>query len=392
MRKNDKKRALYIGFNRKYVNRYLELSINVFGSIFDLDFYGPGYNSEKVINTGLEKWLRNQDNYDIVFLDPLIPYCDKSWTKDKFDNSFKMNQIYFSYDQFYNHIESYRSFFKNTNILKVAICIYDYYVIENSVIDYLKSSKCFVIDVFGKNLHKPIDELKNIYGESVFYERKILNNWYDFEQENSEKIISFPHAVYLSELHYAPIDKREYEFNVVGVLYPERKEALKVLNFRQKCKILFENIIAFLNIKLGLNQVNQSKINVYFEKYNHLIQNSKLVYCSGSPLLYAVRKFFEIPSKATVAIGWPCVGFEHLGFKHDVNFIVAKSNSEIEHVLNTYPTERLQSIADEGFKLIRDYHSISARTHQMQQVFDLILDGKFCGSYWENGKYVCNTC
>ena len=391
MKRNDKKRALYIGFNREYVNRYLELTLNVFGSIFDLDFYGPGYNSEEEIKIGLENWLNNRDDYNVIFSDPLIPYCEVSWTKEKFDNSFKMNHIYFSFDQFNNYIKSYRSFFKKTNIKKVAICIYDYYVIDDSVIDYLKSSKCFVIDVFGKNLHKPYEELRKIYGDSVFFNRKLLNKWYDFEEDNSEKIISFPHAVYSSEFHYSPLEKRKYEFNVVGVLYPERKEATKVLGLTQRCIILIQYIKAFINIKLGLNRVNQLKINVYFEKYNRLIQNSKLVYCSGSPLLYPVRKFFEIPSKTTVAIGWPCVGFEHLGFKHDVNFIVAKNNIEIENALNTYSIEKLQSIADQGFKLIRDQHSISARTHQMQQTFDLIFGGKFYGSFWENGNYVCKT-
>ena len=389
-----KKRALYIGFNRKYVNKYLELVQNVIGNCFDLEFFGPGFSSSEDIKLGLKDWLKTQKTFEIVFLDPLVPLYQNQWSKKKFKETFRMNHLEFSYRDFSSCIRDYNQHFKNIKNKKVIICVYDFYALEDYVIDYVIESGAYVIDSFGKNLNTSFSQIKNNFGKSKFFlnKKSFSNKWYEFEENFGQRIISFPHAVYSSELSYTPIDRRNHKFNVVGVLYPERKEAIKLLAFKKKFKLFLGQLISFMKLKLNLTQMNVEKIEYYNFQYNNIISQSKFVYCSGSPLQYAVRKYFEIPAKSAVAIGWTCIGFEHLGFEHDVNFIVAKNNIQIENVFNTYSTKKLQRIADQGYKLIRDHHSIHARTHQMQQVFGLILEGKFYGSYWENGKYVYETC
>ena len=383
-----KKRALYIGFNRKYANKFLDLSISVVSNCFDLTHYGPGFSNQNDVNMGIEKWINKQQEYDILFMDPAIVIHENKIKKEEFIYNSKMNVLKYSYDEFYDNVESYKLFFLNSKKIKVIIGVYDYHVISKEIINYIIASNSLVIDVFGKNLNDSIQNIKKKYGDNNFYKRKILEHWYEFEQNFKERIISFPHAVFTNEFVFTPLNNREIKFNVVGVLYPERKQAVKLLSIKLRIKTFINQLISFGKIKTGFNQITEERLELYFHKYNNKISNSKYVYCSGSPLMYPVRKYFEIPSKRSVTIGWPCNGFEHLGFKDNKNFIVAKSNEELELLMSRYYDDELQQIADQGLKLIWDKHSDYARTIQMKKTFDLIFQGKFQGSYWENGSYI----
>lgn len=383
-----KKRALYIGFNRNFTNKFLDLALSVISNCFDLTYYGPGFSTVSEVEMGIKNWVDNQEKFDIIFIDPAIVIYENKIKREQFIFNSKMNVLQYSYDEFYDNVESYRSFFSNSKKIKVIIGVYDYHVISKKSVDYIISSNSFVIDVFGKNLNDSFENIKNKYGDSDFYNRNLLEYWYEFEQNFKERIISFPHAVFTNEFVFTPLDHRKINFNVVGVLYPERKLAVKLLPFKLRTKIFMNQVVSYMNIKLGLNQITEEKLELYFHRYNKKISSSKYVYCSGSPLMYSVRKYFEIPSKRSVAIGWPCNGFEHLGFIHNENFIVAKSNEELRLVMSRYSQEELQKIADKGLKLVWNKHSDFARTIQMKKTFDLIFEGKFFGSYWENGDYL----
>ncbi|MDB2701724.1 glycosyltransferase [Flavobacteriaceae bacterium] len=383
-----KKRALYIGFNRKYVNKFLDLALSVISNCFDLTHYGPGFSRESEVILGINNWITNQEEYDIIFIDPAIVIYENKIKKEEFIYQSKMNVLQYSYDEFYDNVESYKSFFFSSDKIKVIIGIYDYHVISKKTINYIISSNSLVIDAFGKNLNDSIENIKNKYGDSDFYKRNILQDWHEFEQNFKERIISFPHAVFTNEFVFTPLNKRKIKYNVVGVLYPERKQATKLLSLKLRIKNFINLSISYVKIKTGLNQITDEKLELYFHRYNNKIATSRYVYCSGSPLMYPVRKYFEIPSKRSVTIGWPCNGFEHLGFKHNKNFIVAKNNKELELAMSRHSEEELQRIADEGLKLIWHKHSDYARTVQMKKTFDLIFQGKFKGSYWENGNYI----
>jgi len=385
-----KKRALYIGFNRKYVNKFLDLALSVISNCFDLTHYGPGFSRESEVILGINNWITNQEEYDIIFIDPAIVIYEDKIKKEEFIYQSKMNVLQYSYDEFYDNVESYKSFFFSSEKIKVIIGIYDYHVISKKTINYIITSNSFVIDAFGKNLNNSIQNIKNIYGHNDFYKRSIQEHWYEFEQNFKERIISFPHAVFTNEFVFTPLSKRKIKFNVVGVFYPERKQAAYLLENKLRIKSFINQLVSYIKIKTGLNQITDEKLELYFHRYNKKIATSRYVYCSGSPLMYPVRKYFEIPSKRSVTIGWPCNGFEHLGFKHNKNFIVAKNNKELELAMSRYSEEELQRIADEGLKLIWHKHSDYARTAQMKKTFDLIFQGKFKGSYWENGNYILN--
>ena len=121
--------------------------------------------------------------------------------------------------------------------------------------------------------------------------------------------------------------------------------------------------------------------------YLELISNSILCYCSGGPWLYPVRKYFEIPARGAVPVGWYCTGFENLGFKNEKNFIIAKTNKEITDIPKKYTIDELQSIAFAARNLVWKKHSDWARIIQLSESINLIIKNSFNGSYWENGNY-----
>lgn len=382
-----KKRALYIGFKRKYANRYLEVVIEVLENCFDLTLYGPGYSLEKELRCPIENWIEDQNKFDFIFIDPYIPIFEKKISRSDFNKSHSMNILYYSYDDYYNLIPSYKEYFKTVKVKKAIIAIYDYHALKKSIADYIIESNSYVIDAFGFNLNRKISETKKIYGESSYFRNSIDDFWYDFEIKYKKLIISFPHAIFNEEFFNTSIEKRKYKFNVVGVLYPERKNARKLLNIKLKLHSIKNQISSYFKIKFGIRQMTEQRLAKYFQFYNSAICNSKMVYCSGSPLLYPVRKYFEIPAKGSVAIGLACNGFEHLGFINEENFIIVENNNELLKVLNTYSDDHLQYIANNGNKLIREKHSLVARIEQMDKTFKLIFSGKFKGSYWKDGEY-----
>jgi hypothetical protein len=59
----------------------------------------------------------------------------------------------------------------------------------------------------------------------------------------------------------------------------------------------------------------------------------------------------------------------------------------IKEVVSDFHIDDIQSIATNGRSLIWEKHSDWARAIQLSESFQLILNNKFNGSYWENGSY-----
>ena len=146
------------------------------------------------------------------------------------------------------------------------------------------------------------------------------------------------------------------------------------------------NIKAFFFAKLN-RKMTIKKMALYRSSYYKQITDSQLTFCSGGPLLYPLRKYFEIPARGSVSIGWKCSGFCDLGFIDGFNFIIAENNTALKDSLKKYSLNQLQEIASNGRKLIWEKHSDWARREQLKGTFDLIFNGKFKGSYWHKGEY-----
>lgn len=385
----DKKiRALYIGFNRVYIHSQTDLIHRVFNNVTDLTSYGPGFSTLENLEMGINNWIKNQPPFDVIILDGILVGFDEKLNENYYSNSFKnINEfLHFKPFQFYKFAKEYRTFFFNSTKIKFTFTTWDPYNTPQRDIDFLISSKTYVLDVFGDKLSKYSSSIIEESSYKDFFKPDFNDNWIDFETKYKHKIISFPHAIFASEFSYVPIDQKENLFSIIGVLYPERKEASRILNLRGKLNLSFIRITNFIKHKINLRATTRN-IEKRRGNYHRQIENSVFCFVSGSPLQYPVRKYFEVPSKGSVPIGWPCNGFQNLGFEDGVNFIIAKENKTILDKIKTYNKEEISQIALNSQKLIFEKHSDYARISQFAKSLKLILQSKFKGSYWEGGIY-----
>lgn len=379
-------KALYLGFNRKYIHPQTDLIQRVFSSLTDLTFYGPGFSSEEEIHQGINQWCKSNEKFDIIILDGILVGYDKS--ESNYANSFKNSNehIFFRPYEFAKYAEEYRTFFTQSKTIKFTFTTWDPYNIPYKDIVFLIQSNSYIIDVFGDRLSKHLNKLESKTRFKTFFTSNFNDNWIIFEKKYRHKIISFPHAIFASDFFYSPIEKRKKKFSIIGVLYLERKEVIKLLSSRARIELFFRRFTEFLIFKLKIKG-SFKRIKRKIESYQSLIENSKFCYVSGSPLRYPVRKYFEVPSKGAVPIGWKCNGFENLGFKDGENFIVAENKETLSKYLSGLQDTKLSQIARNAQKLVFEKHSDYARISQLSESLKLIIDNSFNGSYWEDGSY-----
>lgn len=377
---NKKIRVLYLGFNRSYTNPTAELILRILGRITDLEYYGPGFSDEISLSKGIDKWFEEQPSYDFIVVDSYILECEKIMTREK---PFMGDFLRFHPSLFYQHSLSYQKFFLQHQGKKIFLSNWDIYNISEANIAKLLDSGTYVLEG-GISTTNSKEQIEQEYGKPFELGN---DNWYHFVNNYKARIISLPHFISASEFDFSPLFMRPHVFNVIGAPYDERKDAKKLLTPAQKRNDLKELIK--LKIKQRtIRSMSELYLNQLRTKYFAEISRSKLCFCSGGPWLYPVRKYFEIPGRGSVAIGWKCTGFANLGFIDGVNFIVAPTNAEITKILQKADDSELQRIATKGRSLIWEQHSDVPRADQLSESLHRIAKGTFKGSFWKAGQYL----
>jgi hypothetical protein len=373
-------RSLYLGFNRSYTNATAELTLRLLGTITQLDHFGPGFSTPEALRAGVEEWLARHGPYDFIVADSYVFEHDNVVRRA---NPFGGDFIRFAPEEFANFGPQYQDFFQRYPGTKLLIANWDTYGISDALIGRLTDSGALVIES-GSSFHRPKQEIATIYGTAFALGN---DNWFNFVTRHRARVVAIPHFVGASEFDFSPVHAREHLFTVIGAPYQERKTAMLVQTRKQR-------ILDFLaRLKLWLRQKvtsSMSELQLSELKCTYLssISHAKFCYCSGGPWLCPVRKYFEIPARGAIAIGWPCTGFAALGFVDRKNFLVATSNADIKAALSSYTPDELQQIADAGRALIWNRHSDWARASQLRESLELIRAGKFKGSYWSEGAYL----
>ena len=383
----NKHKALYVGFKRDYLNDQLEVIQSVLNQVFDLSFYGPGFTNEEILDKSIENWISKKE-FDVIFMDDLC-YVFEDFDEKIIFKFFQEGFIcHFDINTFYSRAKEYMKFYENYSKPKVWICLRDFYAVNKEYTSYLKKSKGYYLSCFGYTLNYSVKEITERYVNHPFFQKSSLNdNWYTFENENKNKIISFPFAIANSYFNYAINNNRKNKFSIVGVLYRERKKVLSLLSSDLKINIFKEIIFDKIKRLFVTEKMTPYKLNRKKFLYKNLISNSAFCFCSGGPVDYPVRKYFEIPANGAIPIGYKCNGFEHLGFKHGENFIVATSKDDVKIAINTMPSDEIVRISNNARLHINKFHSEHARVKQMELTFRKIFDQTFYGSVWEYGKY-----
>lgn len=374
----SKLNALYIGFNRTYTNPTFDVQIRIFASITNLTFYGPGFSTDAELDLGVDKFADKND-YDLLIADTYVFEFDRIQKRSK---PFIGDYIRFTKEQYIANAENYNRFFMQFPRIKILIANWDTFNIESSMIERLIKSETFVLDP-GISSSASIQELQETYGGKVIG----TDNWYNFVKSCKERIISVPHTISMDEFDFSPLDKRQNLFSVIGAPYPERKQAKELMKNDQKLNAFLLKMRYAVSSRVTTT-LTLSALNKMRDRYFNTCLSSKYCYVSGGPWLYPVRKYFEVPAKGCVPIGWPCVGFENFGFVDGKNFVVAKNNNKIMQIISQMGLSQLQEIAYQSRNLILHNHSCIARSSQLLTSLNLICEGRFNGSYWSNGIYI----
>lgn len=386
-------RILYIDVNLIYINSTGNLLKNILMQFAEVDFYGPGFVSNIILEKGIKSFLENK-SYNLIVFGNHVSFLSEIEPKS-FDNFYK-NFVYL-----FCKVESIYSFQKDIfysiqeiNIPKVASFLaYDYYAATQNDIDKLAELDIFILGP-GKEFVKKIDELPGYVKEEKHYKIKknrISDAWYIFSNKSHDKFISMTHFISDTEFYFNPLMEREFDVSVPGVEYHLRKNVIDSLN---KTKYTmpskhYMRIFAILN-KLKVNTYSTFIGNKFYNlQFQKNLFNTKLIYTAKGGFGIPLRKFFEIPASGALMLATPCNGFSNLGFIDKVNFINCDPNNVIDSI-NYYMLnlEEAQNISLNGRKLIYKKHSLNARATQLEKAFIHILEKTFNGSYWEDGKFI----
>ena len=90
----------------------------------------------------------------------------------------------------------------------------------------------------------------------------------------------------------------------------------------------------------------------------------------------------------SLLVAQPCANFKELGFVDGVNAIVCEPEDipDLHHEL-IRDSERAAKIALEGYRMVTETHSDTARVGQLKQCLEAIHKGVFQGSRWRNGQF-----
>lgn len=380
-------KILYLDINAIYINPTRNNIPFLLKEISELYIYGLGYTSNDLLEKGLKYFYELNGPFDFICTNEHIIFYQDDY--NDYSKAYKNNYfIQFDLERIKNILSEQYNFFMECKDKKVAFLLEsDYYNFTENKINILHKIEPYII-FWGKEFILNTCKLKDLKQET--FGNLTNDNWYKFIQEY-KKIISLPHFVNSSEFYFECLDNRKNIIYVAGMNYYHRKkviETLKKSKYKIDGKKYYNKIYSLmrkLKIKPDAHPILMRLYNILFK--NELEQN-KYIFTCGSALEWPIRKFFEIPACGSILLAKPFYNAEKLGFIDGDNFIKTDYNDIEDKIkwLEENP-QIAQKIAKNGQDLIWKTHSLNARTEQLRESLEAIIENRFNGTYWENGKF-----
>ncbi len=380
-------KLLYLGFNRRYINRTSEVLLNSLARDHDLLYYGPGYVSPSELELGPEAWCDLHGPFDIVLFDSYVLEWDSVARRGR---PFVGDYLMFPASDFYRWGMQLQAFAISTSGAKIFIANWDTYGISENQISLIYQASCFVLD--SQLGTWTIAEKEEIFGQPIqgfegsgFWSRA-NDNWITFLKANRKLVLSIPHAIGTDQFCETPTAARPDRLAIPGTSYPERKNLYPLLTATQRAVKLARAVqdrVYFLRH----DSLTLSKMQSIHARYDGDITRARLAYVSGWLFRSPVRKYLEVPALGAAPVGQRCEGFKELGFADRQSFIVAESSSDVETALNDLDVEYVQQVASQARRMVEANHSGRARADQLSESIRRIVSGSFFGSYWQDGSY-----
>jgi len=376
-------KILYLDLNIQYHNPTRNNIVLLLKSIGELYCYGLGYQSNSILEDGVDKFYETNGPFDFIITNEHIVFGSQNIKAYKRNYYFQFNNI----DIEKNVIELNEFFHKSSSNKIVFLLESDYYNFKKERIDRLISCNPYIIG-FGESLISSIDELEDLKKES--FGDKANDNWFNFVKQNS-KIIELPHFVNSNEFYFETLSNRKNIIYIAGTNYYHRKmvmDSIKKSNYKTDNIKIYNKIYSLMR-KIHLKPDSHPILmRLYNTLFRNEIEHSKYTFTCGSALNWPIRKFFEIPTMGSLLFAKPFKNADKLGFIDNKTYIKSNHKNIIEKIDFFEKNPKVaQEIATNGQNMIWKNHSLDARVKQLKEVFKAILIKKYNSSYWNNGEF-----
>ena len=217
---------------------------------------------------------------------------------------------------------------------------------------------------------------------------------YDFIMAKQHRILSLPHVMAPQEFYLSSAIRHGAKFrriSVPGASYAPRRAAVsEILSQypRENVLHLIDKIAYRAGRFIPNTLLRKRFLNGYYQK---LITASRISFTCGSTSGYFVRKFLEIPAFGSCLCTFNYSFLANLGLRPDIHYLPIETVKEIGvYIEKLNDPEFMQHVIDctiAAHNQILKSHSIYARHRQFGHTLQLIIQGRFSGSYWDDGEY-----
>jgi hypothetical protein len=379
-------RMLYLGTNRLYLNKNMEVVTALVKKVADTRFYGPGFTEPEVLARGVREFVENTGPYDFVFTDAVVLF----WDPETGQNPLKGSYNYFSYRQIKYVFQDMIEFFMDTRGAipsKIFYPNFDPYNMSLALKAKLQSADCYLF-TRDKKFWSTKSDMLGLKDEK--FASKVNDNWANYISDNNQKVISFHGTVSETDFRFHPLAVRRYDIGVPGVAYHRRKLAAnELINSKLNISPFSTGYRRKLRSLLFRMSRSREVLSWFQDSFQWAIEDTRMNYTCGSALSYSIRKYVEIPAKGSLLLCTPFAGFQHVGFESGLNCVALdpKNICEVTNELIKNP-EKMQRLASAGQDTVMSLHSFSARLDQLDQMFSSIKSGRFNGSEWIDGELI----
>lgn len=398
-----------------FMNYYHSLA-----EIAEVHFYGPGFSTEAELERGILNYADQKGPFDAVILTfSLLCSSLRISSIREIYNFHRSKLADYSVNQAVRFVD--RIVDDALKLDSVQMVIFDLDVINvrkewYECLESILESGFYILSV-GKEFI-PVFEEQEGY---TFGDGLTLNNRFRQLLENyPDRSISIcPLAAIPGEYYWGPLENRKYDWVVPGNIdgcYPNRGKILRKLeekNYKifqdfidrtmayrvessrtERCEYQQE-IVRRIDERLGKPNpylqatLRRESIAAWRENYKVSLRKSKIAYADGGDGHIVVRKYIEIPANGTILAGDHVMGLERWGFRDGENMVLVTPENvlDITEELLKNP-EKMQDIADKGRQLVLTAHTMRRRAEETIKAIESVRNGKYQGSYWENGRFV----
>lgn len=391
-------KLLFVGINYRYINPTVSLIPPALGRECSLYFYGPGFSDPDTLERGLDRYLESIRGVDAIFA-----------TKD-FCGDFEAVRLARFVDKYVVMLNDgrvsdrvmkdiSRVLQQNRSRVIVPLIDVDPHAVQQVTLDAFSRHGEFFL-CWGQGFVNTLGDREAAAREGHL--RKKEQKWSyklglfdEFVKANYSQIINVGHFVADQEFYWGDLENRKYEVVVPGTQYARRDDTKRALRRSKNVSLsnpryrLGYQIAERLSLKPLTHFYLSHLFNLGFQRS---LSQAKVCVTDGGMNNFPVRKFFEIPAAGAVMVCWPPEGSKLLGFKDRVNCIEVGNESEVIAVAEEIAAnpKDFQNIASAGRELVRQQHSVGARTAQINTALRRILAGTFRGSSWSDGQFVCD--